>query len=87
MVKEKRLLSLSFILAICGIVLIVFSGSIGESLSNFWLRQNGGSANTETYLYIMNSYRSSTLLIGGILFAVCLPISIYAWYQTLKNVE
>ena len=85
MTKEKQLLSLNVILAICGIVLIILSGSIGESFSNVWLRSNGGVADTETFLFMMNSFRNSALLIGGILFAVCLPISIFAWYQSLNT--
>ena len=88
MTKEKRLLNLSLILAICGVVLVAFSGSIGKSFSNFWLqRQPGGMIDTNVYIYMMNSFQISALVIGGILFAVCLPISIYAWYQTLKNLE
>lgn len=88
MTKEKRLLNLSLILAICGVVLIAFSGSIGKSFSNFWLqRQPGGMIDTDVFLFMMNSYQISALVIGGILFAVCLPTALYAWYQTLKNVE
>lgn len=88
MTKEKRLLNLSLILAICGVVLIVFSGSIGNSISNFWLqRQPGGMIDTDVYLLMMNSFQMSALVIGGILFAVCLPTALYTWYQTLKKVE
>ena len=87
MTKEKRLLNLNLILAILGFALIIFSGSIGESLSNLWLRQNGGTADTEIFLFMMHSFRNSALLIGGIFFAICLPTTIYAWYQSLDKPE
>lgn len=88
MTKEKRLLNLSFMLAICGVVLIAFSGAIGKAFSNFWLqRQPGGMFDTDVYLFMMHSFGNSALVIGGILFAVCLPTALYVWYQTLKNSE
>ena len=88
MTKERRLFNLSLILAICGVVLVTFSGSIGKAFSNFWLqRQPGGMIDTDVYLFMMNSFQMSALVIGGILFAVCLPTALYTWYQTLENNE
>lgn len=87
MTKNTRLLQLSGILSIIGLVLIFSSGWIGTTFSNLWLRQNGGSADTEFFLFMMNSFRNSALLIGGIIFAVCLPTAIYAWYQSLDKAE
>lgn len=87
MTNKSRLMKLSGILSLIGVVLILCSGWIGTSFSNLWLRQNGGSADTEIFLYMMNSFRNSVLLIGGILFAVCLPTTIYAWYQSLEKTE
>ncbi|MCH7323324.1 hypothetical protein LZ480_15720 [Solibacillus sp. MA9] len=87
MTKNTRLMKLSVILSIVGIVLIMCSGWVGRSFSNLWLQSIGGSIDTEIFLYMLNSFRNSTLLIGGILFTVCLPTAIFAWYQTLDKAE
>lgn len=87
MTKNSRLLQLSSILSLVGIVLILCSGWIGTTFSNLWLQAIGGSADTNIFLYMMNSFRNSILLIGGILFMVCLPTAIFAWYQTLDKAK
>lgn len=87
MTNNSRLMKLSGILSIIGVVLILGSGWMGKTFSNLWLQANGGSVDTQIFLFMLNSFRNSVLLIGGIIFAVCLPTTIYAWYQSLDKTE
>ncbi|MGN7477382.1 translation initiation factor 2 [Solibacillus silvestris] len=80
--KNNRLLKLSLIFAIIGMLLIVFNGHLANMFGSVWLNSIGGISDSEQFLFVKTSYANASLIIGGILFGVSFTASLYSWYET-----
>ncbi|MBM7663822.1 hypothetical protein JOC25_000278 [Solibacillus kalamii] len=79
--KNSDLLKLSSIFAIIGLILIVFNGSIANSLGTIWIQSLGGMSDTNEYIFIKTSYSHASLVIGGIFLSISLIAMLFSWYQ------
>ena len=81
--KLKAFMTLSALSATCGIVIILFSGSIGTVIADSWLAAQGG-ADTFIYEFKMKSNTKNFLVIGSIFLGVGLASVFFTYYQVLR---
>ncbi len=74
---------LGYILFLFGLVLVFFSTNFGMYLGDRWLISQGG-ADHETYLFVIEGYAKSVLVVGGIILGVGLTTLILLYYKILK---
>ena len=79
--KNSKLLRISTMLAIFGLFFSIGSGKIGNVLGDLWLKNMGGVADTVQYEFIKNTYYTSFLVIGSILFGISLLAMLFSWYK------
>lgn len=79
--KNSKLLRISTTLAIFGLFFSIGSGKIGRVLGDLWLKNMGGVADTVQYEFIKNTYYTSFLVIGSILFGISLLAMLFSWYK------
>ena len=72
------------ILALMGIVLIIFNGHLANSIGSVWLQSKGGIMDTGEYLFMKTSFANASLAIGGILFGGSFLAMLFSLYQ-MKN--
>lgn len=78
------LLIVSVLLAIVGLVLLFSSASFGMSLGNSWLMsQQDGIADTGQFMIVIETYTTSFVVSGGILFATGLLMAILTYFTAL----
>ncbi|MER1998287.1 MAG: hypothetical protein ABS882_00815 [Lysinibacillus sp.] len=82
--KNIRLFKISMVLTIFGFLLIMSNGWTGNLLANIWLKMVGGFADTNHYEFQRNTFSSSFLSLGNILFGVGLLTMLFSWYKKLE---
>lgn len=84
---EKHIIRLGIIsslLAIVGLVLMFSAVSFGTSLGTSWLiKQEDGIADTSQYMMIIETYTSTFLISGSILFAAGILTAVLSYFTSL----
>lgn len=83
--KLKGLVALGSLITAIGFILLFFSVNFGTSFSLNWLgNEDGGGADTGTYLIILEGYTNTFLAAGSILFGIGLATIIFTFYKMLN---
>jgi hypothetical protein len=88
MLKNKLIgiIALGSSMVIFGLLVIFNSGKLGLDRTDNWLFERGSADNT-TYLFIMENYSNSYLIVGSILFGIGLATIVGAFYKILTSNE
>jgi hypothetical protein len=81
--KLKGLVALASLITAIGFILLFFSVNFGRLFAGIWLSQRG-SADTSTYLIILEGSINNFLAAGSILFGIGLTTIIFAYYKILN---
>ncbi|MBP2079479.1 hypothetical protein [Oceanobacillus polygoni] len=79
----KAFMNLSALLAVCGIVIVLFSGTIGIAIADSWLATQG-SADSFIYEFKMKANTTNFLVIGSIFLGVGLASFFFTYYQVFR---
>jgi hypothetical protein len=77
----KVLLIFGSVISVVGLIVLLSSVNIGMSLSYNWLLSQGGSADSNTYNLVMESYISNFTILGGILCSFGLLTVVVSYYK------
>ncbi len=88
MIKNKLIgiVTLGSVLSTIGLLFLFNSAKLGITRAENWLHEQGGADNT-TYLFIMENYSNSYLIVGSILFGIGLATIVGAFYKMLTSNE
>lgn len=77
--------TVSALLLILGLFLMFFSVGFGMSLGESWLiSQSGGSADTNQYMMVIETYTNNFVIIGSMLFGAGLLTALFIFYSFLR---
>lgn len=88
MIKNKLIgiVALGSLLSTIGLLSTFNSAKLGLTRAENWLIEQGEADNT-TYLFIMENYSNSYLIVGSILFGIGLATIVGAFYKILTSDE
>ena len=88
MLKNKliALVTLGSLISTIGLLFIFNSAKLGLTRAENWLSKQGGAEHTK-YLFIMDNYTNSYLIVGIILFGIGLATIVGACYKILTSNE
>ncbi|MRH44506.1 hypothetical protein GH741_17820 [Aquibacillus halophilus] len=78
--KLRGVIYLGTFIGIIGLIALFSSVYFGSSLASTWL-SNQGSADTSTYLVILESYINIFLVVGGILMGFGLFLVVFTYFK------
>ena len=85
-IKLIGIVALGSLLSTIGLLSIFYSAKLGLKRAENWLIEQGGADNS-TYLFIMENYSNSYLIVGSILLGIGLATIVGAFYKIVTIKE